>query len=399
MRFNSHYKMTEDDVIDFVFEHTDYFSSNKELVCKEIGDGNINYVYRISEIKTGKSLILKQADIRTRIRPDGYLSPTRNLHEAEVLRTQAKYAGSTVPKVFFVDKNMSCFIMEDISGYSNLRLELMKGLVFPFLGKKLAEFIVKTTLPLTDIVFCGNKKPCIDTVSKDLSKITENLVFTYPYKDINSRNILLEENKKWLENNFYKNKRLSLAAAELKEEFKTYPQSLIHGDLHSGSIFVRTIEERESIRIKILDPEFAFYGPIGYDLGNIAAHFIFACVYSKYMKTENNEKFRIYCRDSVKQLFEEFTHLGIKYLSENVKDPIFKQKLFLNKYLQKIKESAVRFAGAEINRRVIGSAKVPEITSLENLETRLKMERHLAKIGIDLMINKDSTEELLLSHY
>lgn len=40
-------------------------------------------------------------------------------------------------------------------------------------------------------------------------------------------------------------------------------QALIHGDLHSGSIF---INEKG---IKVIDPEFAFYGPMGYDIGNV----------------------------------------------------------------------------------------------------------------------------------
>ena len=59
MRFSSHYKMEGDDIIDYVFEHSNFFDSNENLVCEEIGDGNINYVYRIFDKNTKKSLILK----------------------------------------------------------------------------------------------------------------------------------------------------------------------------------------------------------------------------------------------------------------------------------------------------------------------------------------------------
>jgi 5-methylthioribose kinase len=39
-------------------------------------------------------------------------------------------------------------------------------------------------------------------------------------------------------------------------------QALIHGDLHTGSILIKEDS------MKVIDPEFAFYGPMGYDIGN-----------------------------------------------------------------------------------------------------------------------------------
>lgn len=54
---------------------------------------------------------------------------------------------------------------------------------------------------------------------------------------------------------------LRVAAQTMKEKFLTQAQALIHGDLHSGSIMVTQDDT------KIIDPEFAFYGPMGFDLG------------------------------------------------------------------------------------------------------------------------------------
>lgn len=51
-------------------------------------------------------------------------------------------------------------------------------------------------------------------------------------------------------------------------DFMTRAQSLIHGDLHTGSIFIN----EEST--KVFDPEFCFYGPMGYDIGNVIANMI-----------------------------------------------------------------------------------------------------------------------------
>ena len=45
-------------------------------------------------------------------------------------------------------------------------------------------------------------------------------------------------------------------------------QALIHGDLHTGSIMV-TVSST-----KVIDPEFAFYGPIGFDVGALLGNFL-----------------------------------------------------------------------------------------------------------------------------
>ena len=63
--------------------------------------------------------------------------------------------------------------------------------------------------------------------------------------------------------NLYEDKVLHTEVLKLKDRFQNYSQSLIHGDLHSGSIFVN------ENGIKVIDPEFSFYGPIGYDVGNV----------------------------------------------------------------------------------------------------------------------------------
>lgn len=200
MRFSSHYKMEGDDIIDYVFEHSNFFDSNENLVCEEIGDGNINYVYRIFDTNTKKSLILKQADVQTRVRPDGYLNPDRSIREAEVLKLYNECAPDFSPKIIYADPVMAAIIMEDIGSYSNLRTELMAGKIFYGIEELIARFIVDASLPSTDLVLAYQKKfkAAAKFYNPDLCKITEDLVFTHPYKDVRQRNILLPENADWL---------------------------------------------------------------------------------------------------------------------------------------------------------------------------------------------------------
>ena len=394
MRFSSHYKMEGDDIIDYVFEHSNFFDSNENLVCEEIGDGNINYVYRIFDKSTKKSLILKQADVQTRVRPDGYLNPDRSTREAEVLKLYNECAPGFSPKIIYADPVMAAIIMEDIGSYSNLRMELMAGKIFYGIEELIARFIVDTSLPSTDLVLAYQKKfqAAAKFYNPDLCKITEDLVFTHPYKDVRQRNILLPENADWLKKKFYEDSNLIARVAVLKEKFNNYPQGLIHGDLHSGSIFVKN--ENEETKIKIIDPEFAFYGPIAYDLGNVLAHFIFAQGYAKYSPLFVDEEkqrtdFLSWLENAKNNLFKFFHIFAKDFLIKNIKDPVYQNEIFIDNYIEKIKIDAVSFCGTELNRRIIGSAKTAEITSIKKIENRIALERDLAELGCAMILNPE----------
>ena len=42
-------KMTQTDILQYIRDQTDFFAENAILSCREISDGNINYVYRIED--------------------------------------------------------------------------------------------------------------------------------------------------------------------------------------------------------------------------------------------------------------------------------------------------------------------------------------------------------------
>ena len=56
--------MNENDILEYSKEKLKYFDSKNKIICREIGDGNLNYVYRVKNNK--KSVIIKQAGVHTR---------------------------------------------------------------------------------------------------------------------------------------------------------------------------------------------------------------------------------------------------------------------------------------------------------------------------------------------
>jgi 5-methylthioribose kinase len=67
---------------------------------------------------------------------------------------------------------------------------------------------------------------------------------------------------------FRRDGALKVAASRFGHKFLSQAQSLIHGDLHTGSIMVTESDTR------IIDAEFAFFGPSGFDLGAFVANLL-----------------------------------------------------------------------------------------------------------------------------
>ena len=45
--YDQYFLMKPEDVIDYVRTQLDVFDPDAELECREIGDGNLNYVFRV----------------------------------------------------------------------------------------------------------------------------------------------------------------------------------------------------------------------------------------------------------------------------------------------------------------------------------------------------------------
>ena len=237
-----------------------------------------------------------------------------------------------------------------------------------------------TLLPTTDLVLDrGEKKDRVRAfINKELCDISECLVFTEPYVNDRNRNIVIPENMEFVKKYLYEDKELHVEAAKLKNNFMNNAQALIHGDLHSGSIFIN------ENGMKVIDPEFSFYGPMGYDIGNVIGNLFFSLVNRKYLMEdgEKKEKFMKWLTQTIENIFDMFVVKFHKKYKVIVKDPLYVNEDFENWYLEQILADSVGAAGMEIIRRVVGDSKVMEVTSIEDTEKRVKVERELIQIGI-----------------
>ncbi len=375
--------MTPDEVKRYAVEVLHRFAPDEETVCTEIGDGNINYVFQVRSLRDGHSLIVKQADrlLRSSGRP---LDIYRSKVEAQMLRLEASLAPGYVPEVYHYDETKAALSMEDISAYKSLRKELMAGHVYDHLAEHLSTFLAKTLLPTTDLVMDRQEKKrrVRFFIDPELCDITEDLVLTEPYYDYKGRNVITPGNEAFVETSLYRDEMLHAEVGKLRDTFMNDAQALLHGDLHSGSIFV------DAQGVKIIDPEFAFYGPMGYDIGNVIGNLFFSWAYRHFTAPEDTATAQALetticslCDLTAAKLSAQYDAL--------VTFPLYRAEAFRRSYLHRVMADAYGYAGTEIIRRVVGDSKVIEVTSVTDPAQRLPMERALIKMGIFLIKERE----------
>lgn len=393
--FKTYFTMTESDVIHYALSQLDYFDRDADMSCKEIGDGNLNYVFRVVDAKTGRSLIIKQAGPVARISDEFKVSPDRNRIESDILRIEHELAPGLVPQVYKYDPVMNCCVMEDLSDHEILRTALLKHKQFPLFAEHISTFMVNTLLLTSDVVMNHKEKKerVKEFINPDLCEITEDLVYTEPFYDCPRNDVfppLLPFVKKYL----WEDEALLLETAKLKFEFMSNAQSLIHGDLHTGSIFVKPDST------KVIDPEFAFYGPAGYDVGNVVANLIFAYVHADSVMEDGAEKERQkdWLLSAIQDMIDLFKTKFVAAWKVSATEPCASYKGFDQYYLETILRDTAGVAGLELCRRTLGLAHVKDITSIADANARARaekmcivmgkrfiMERHLMKNGADFM--------------
>lgn len=372
----------KNNILDFIKNETNYFKNTDDLKINEVSDGNINYIYRVSN--DDQSMIIKFSDDHVRSNSTRKLSSLRNKIECEILKKQDELSGGLVPKIYGFSSEKKLIAMEDLSDYEVLRNAFKEKKIFPVFSKPMAKFLYDTLFKTTDLVL-GSKEKKDNValfVNYDMCEISERLVFQEPYLNLQGFNSFTKENSEFVEEKIYRNKNLHLEVAKLKHIFMTSSEAMIHGDLHAGSIF---ISEKG---IKVFDPEFAFYGPIGYDIGNILASCLITYVIDEYENDGKESKFSNFIKQSIFEIVDGFIDLYQKNYDKDVVTTLFKNEDFKFYYLNKILEETAGYMGTEVLRRTIGVAKVLDIDRVKTQRNYHIVERKLLNMALDLILKR-----------
>jgi 5-methylthioribose kinase len=385
------YRALTIDTVSSVVEKLGYFEDIQQLKITEIGDGNLNYVFQLKEPKTGKALIVKQALPYAKVVGESWpLTLDRAKTEYLSLQKAANVVPELVPEVFDYDPNLACTVMEDLSSHVILRSGWIAGNRYPHVGKHIGTYTAQTLFHTSDFYLHPFAKKALvkDFLNPELCKITEDLVFTDPFFD-HDTNEISDEMRPFVAS-FWKDKELKREAAKLKIQFLTEAEALLHGDLHSGSIFVTQNST------KVIDPEFAFVGPIGFDIGSFLANLLLNYISQEahFQRSEDLQEFRKYLLETCQQTWESFAGQFLELCKTKGHFTFSSIEGVAESFIQKIWQDTLGFAGCEIVRRTIGLAQVADLNSIEDSPVQIELKQKALSAGVTLIKDRGKVKNI-----
>jgi 5-methylthioribose kinase len=386
-------------VIDYVRskpEAKDLIDIDTKLEAEELSDGNLNFVFRVFESRNrAKSILVKQGVPYLRVAGESWrLSPSRAGFEARALDLQHRFAPGFVPVPYWFDEIMFVNAMEDLRFHEVMRKPMVNRIRFKNLGATIGDFLAKTLFGTSDFGMEAKQKKVLMTqfANTELCEITEDLIFTEPFEPVLlmgkiNRNQFDPGIKPALEK-LQADLELKALVAKLKYRFMTVSQALLHGDLHTGSIMASQPDEQHHADIRVIDPEFAFFGPIGFDVGLFVANlFLNASAQHGHAPDINaRDAYRSYLLQQYRFCWETF-ELGFKAQLENANSISWRSKDFQDTLMLEILRDTAGFAGCEMIRRSVGFAHVFDVDSIQDNQKRVEvLEMNLA-IGMKLIKN------------
>jgi len=365
----------------------------------EVGDGNLNLVFIVKGARAG--VAVKQALPYVRLVGESWPLPLSRAHyEYLALERQAQLAPGLVPALLHHNAALALNVMELLEPHIIMRKGLIAGTQYPRFVDDITTFMARTLFLSSDLAIpAAAKKEGIAAFAGNhaLCKITEDLIFTDPYREA--------EQNRWtspyldaMAAEFREDVDLHVAISRLKLKFLNAPEALIHGDLHTGSIMVT-----DSATV-VIDPEFAFYGPMGFDIGAVIANLLMAYLASAGHERSPGERrvFETWILETVENVWSEFARKFLELWRAQAEGDAYPRTLFEGEagaarleaerqaYVARLFQDTVGFSAAKIIRRILGLAHNIDFELIEDPKRRAISETRSLRLARAMMVDTGS---------
>jgi len=350
---------------------------------REVGDGNLNLVFLVDG--PDGTVCVKQALPYVRAAgPSWPMSLERAFYENAYYRAVAPHVGRRIPKIYHYDPAMFCTVMERLSPHIILRQGLIAGEQYPTLGEDMGDYVARACFFTSDFALPVERK--MDALklfagNQALTRISVDLIFADPYH-ASERNHHTSPQLDDIVLELRRDGRLKSAVARFGQKFLTQTEALLHGDLHSGSVMVAAGDTR------VIDPEFALYGPIGFDLGAFFGNLLLNWYAQPGHATALDHRLaqQDWILQQVRVFWETFRSRFLALWSEHARGDAFPAVLWPNAedqghavaareaYLDGVFADMLGFAGCKMIRRILGFAHVIDFDWIDDAERRAACE-------------------------
>jgi len=274
------------------------------------GEGNMNYVLRVD---TGaRTFIVKQSRGYVEKYPQVSAPAERVLTEGAFYQkiSEEKLVQNYMPKLIGLDEKNNVIALEDLGKVNDFTV------LYDLQHQLKSEELFSLLNYLNGLHHKFQKSVIDDELANlELRKLNHEHIFLYPFMENNGFDLnTIEDGLQELASPYKNDAELKQKIEVLGSLYLSNGNYLLHGDFYPGS-WMKTENG-----IKIIDPEFCFYGSREFDLGVLMAHL--------YLTQQEETLFAL-----VQKRYLYYSELDLTVLNG--------------------------FIGAEIMRRLIGLAQLP----------------------------------------
>lgn len=378
----------------------EYFQE-EDLKIDEIGDGNLNYVFIIKSVKDEKkALILKQAVPYLRCVGEEYpLSKERMTYEIRALKKAYEFTPNNIPKIYDANETMSAVVMQYLDSHIIMRTGMINKTIYPNFSEHISEYLANNLFKTSSLhLDSTSKRKLIDDFNSNiqLCKLTEDFVFTFAFMEHETNDEYANGHKVFKK--LSSNMKFKQEVLNLKYEFMTKTDALLHGDLHTGSIM---LNESETY---VIDPEFAFVGPFGFDIGALIGNLIMSYVSHKVL--DSDTAYTSWILNTIEEILEKFETKFLNLWNQQKNSALIIENFIDEKHLNSFKVEFLKnilkqtagFAGCKMARRMFGIAGVADIREIEDEKIKDKAIELILNIATRFVIEHqtlDTKEKIL----
>jgi len=249
------------------------------VAVEKPGEGNMNYILRVRTGLSGsgqgsRSLIVKQSRPYVEKYPSIAAPAERAVIEGQFYRkTQTIPAlNAYQPNLLDLDSDHNILVMEDLGAASDFTNLYQPGVV---ITDDELNALIHYVGTLHNQFRQATPDPAFANAA--MRALNHEHIFRYPFMIDNGFDLdtvqpgLQAAAMPYKQNEALKTTVTQLGTVYLGDTQRGADFTLLHGDYYPGS-WLRTPDGQLTAGIKVIDPEFCFYGPAEFDLGVMVAH-------------------------------------------------------------------------------------------------------------------------------
>lgn len=401
MTYDSYGNLTVAGVADYLKEKK-IFSADANLTVvdlhavKESIEGFVNLIYHVYD-QSGKSVIMKQMLSMPRFRIEDEKNNTvedSNRSEwtldlgrmrseiATLIFWNSVYPGIS-PEIYLFDEANRIIVMEDLMDLSLLRFELCRMVKHHHLTNKIGAFFARNLFYSSNLHLTNYKK-------SEVERFFTNPEYTALVPFLFHENIGISWEREMIPGTDQKRKEL-LDNPQIRTEFKRLEdkfmndkECLIHTDLHSSNIMISADD------VRIIDGEFAGFGPLAQDFGRLTASFTLNYIswFGDTDRTaEEKAAFHDYLITTIEALYSTFQNEFRQLVEAHREESYSLKTLDVDAYLIDQLQNALSYTGVNVMSRLANRGicydflRLPEANRL-----------------VPTLLGLDIAKELMLNH-